>query len=94
MMRAKCKVCGRKATTQGYCVEHWVARQPDSTTAATLLDVLREPDKGVVRVVPADSFVETLAANVDNDKLDDAVFRQFVRNTLPIVIVRRKKKEE
>ena len=50
--------------------------------------------KAIVRVVPADSFVETLAANVDNDKLDDAAFRQFVRNTLPIVIVQRKKKEE
>jgi hypothetical protein len=35
--------------------------------------------------VPADSFVRTLAANVDNGKMTDAEFRQFVRNTLPIV---------
>lgn len=35
--------------------------------------------------VPAKNFVETLAANVDNAKLSDAEFRQFVRNTLPVV---------
>jgi hypothetical protein len=35
--------------------------------------------------VPATHFVQTLAANVDNEKLDDAAFREFVRNTLPIV---------
>lgn len=35
--------------------------------------------------VEAVSFVETLAANVINSKLDDGEFRAFVRNTLPIV---------
>jgi hypothetical protein len=35
--------------------------------------------------IPAEHFCTTLAANVDNDKLSDADFRQFVRNTLPIV---------
>lgn len=35
--------------------------------------------------VPAKHFVETLVANVDNEKLSDAEFREFVRNTLPIV---------
>ena len=38
------------------------------------------------RVVSAESFVGTLAANVDNKKLSDKNFRQLVRNTLPIVI--------
>lgn len=38
------------------------------------------------RVVPAESFVGTLAANVDNKKMSDKNFRQLVRNTLPIVI--------
>ena len=38
------------------------------------------------RVVPADSFVGTLSANVDNQKLTDAEFREMVRNTLPIVM--------
>jgi hypothetical protein len=28
----------------------------------------------------------TIAANVDNDKLSDAEFREFIRNTLPIVL--------
>jgi hypothetical protein len=35
--------------------------------------------------IPAEHFCTTLAVNVDNDKLSDADFRQFVRNTLPIV---------
>lgn len=36
--------------------------------------------------VPAESFAATLAKNVDNDKLSDKDFREFVRNTLPIVV--------
>jgi len=35
--------------------------------------------------IPAKSFVGTLAVNVDNGKLSDAEFRQFVRNTLSSV---------
>lgn len=35
--------------------------------------------------VPASNFVETLRENVDNDRLTDAQFRTFVRNTLPVV---------
>jgi len=35
--------------------------------------------------VPSKHFVQTLAVNVNNEKLDDAAFREFVRNTLPIV---------
>ncbi len=35
--------------------------------------------------VPAVNFIGTLMANVDNDKLSDEDFRQFVRNTLTIV---------
>jgi hypothetical protein len=37
-------------------------------------------------VVPASNFVATVAANVDNEKLADDGFREFIRNTLPIVI--------
>lgn len=37
------------------------------------------------QTVPAANFVGTLAVNVDNDKMSDAEFREFVRNTLPIV---------
>lgn len=40
----------------------------------------------IPRTVPADHFASTLEANVDNRKLTDKAFRQFVRNTLPIVI--------
>lgn len=45
------------------------------------------------RKVPADHFCGTLAANVDNAKLTDAEFREFVRNTLPIVDYPRPKKD-
>lgn len=41
--------------------------------------------------VPATNFCATLAANVDNGKLSDAEFREFVRNTLPIVDFPRRK---
>lgn len=37
------------------------------------------------RVVPVDHFVLVIAANVDNERLDDVAFREFVRNTLRIV---------
>jgi len=36
--------------------------------------------------VPAESFLGTLHANVDNPALDDRAFREFVRNSLPIVV--------
>lgn len=35
--------------------------------------------------VPAVNFIGTMMANVDNEKLSDAEFRQIFRNTLPIV---------
>ena len=38
-----------------------------------------------IETVPADSFVGTMAINVDNKEMSDAAFREFVRNTLPIV---------
>lgn len=38
------------------------------------------------QTLPAHAFVEQIAANVDNNKLTDAEFRAFIRNTLPIVI--------
>lgn len=33
----------------------------------------------------ASRFVDTIKVNVDNEKLSDAEFREFIRNTLPIV---------
>ena len=38
------------------------------------------------RETPAEIFLRTLAANLDNNKLTDAEFRQFVRNSLPGVV--------
>lgn len=35
--------------------------------------------------VPAVNFIGTVLANIDNDKMSDVDFRQFIRNTLPIV---------
>ena len=40
---------------------------------------------GQGRKLGAANFCATLGANVANDRLTDAEFRQFVRNTLPIV---------
>lgn len=44
-----------------------------------------------MELVPAENFCATLSVNVDNDKLTDANFREFVRNTLPIVEYKRPK---
>jgi|SRR5271166_6316909 len=41
------------------------------------------PDEGTP--VSAKHFVQMLDVNADNEKLSDKDFRQFVRNTLPIV---------
>lgn len=37
------------------------------------------------KTVPAYNFVDTVSTNVNNDKLTDAEFREFVRNSLPNV---------
>jgi hypothetical protein len=37
------------------------------------------------REIPAHSFMQTIAANVDNMKMSNAEFRTFIRNTLPII---------
>ena len=44
-----------------------------------------EADNVPAATVPAYSFVATVNANVDNEKLTDAEFREFVRNSLPLV---------
>ena len=36
-------------------------------------------------LVPAANFILTVQANVDNELLTDAQFRDFIRNSLPIV---------
>ena len=38
------------------------------------------------RPSPAEMFMRTLVANLDNDKLSDADFRQLVRNSLPEIV--------
>jgi len=35
--------------------------------------------------IPAENFMGTIAVNVDNEKLSDKMFREMIRNTLPIV---------
>lgn len=37
------------------------------------------------QLVPAGNFILTVEANVDNEKISDAQFREFIRNSLPIV---------
>jgi len=44
-----------------------------------------EKVKSIVRTVPAENFMSTIAANVDNENVSDEQFREFIRNTLPIV---------
>lgn len=46
-------------------------------------DTIPEP------VIPSENFVQTIAANIDNQKVSDSEFREFIRNTLPIVIYER-----
>ena len=46
------------------------------------------------RVVSAESFCETLNANVANEKLSDKDFRNFVSNTLPIVNFKRRNEDD
>lgn len=53
-----------------------------------MTDSTHDPEEAE-RKVPAESFMQTLSANVDNERLSDAGFRELVRNTLPIVIFRR-----
>lgn len=36
-------------------------------------------------MVTPEAFVEQIRVNVDNQKLSDEAFREFIRNTLPIV---------
>jgi len=38
-----------------------------------------------MRTIPAEHFALMLKVNVNNSKLSDSDFREFVRNTLPIV---------
>lgn len=37
-----------------------------------------------VDVSMADSLIRTIAINVNNTKLDDAAFREFIRNSIPL----------
>jgi len=47
------------------------------------------PCKSMKPTVPAENFCGTLAVNVDNGKLSDKEFREFVKSSLPGVIFRR-----
>lgn len=37
------------------------------------------------RTVDAETFCSLIEVNLDNEKLDDKAFRDFIRNTLPII---------
>ena len=41
--------------------------------------------KDAYRIVLADHYVEVIAENIDNQKMTDKEFREFIRNTLPII---------
>jgi hypothetical protein len=46
------------------------------------------------RTVPAENFCATLAVNIDNDRLSPDEFREFVVNTLDIVVFPRREEIE
>lgn len=48
-----------------------------------------DPAELAERKVPAENFMQTLDANVDNERLSEVEFREMVRNTLPIVVFAR-----
>ena len=52
--------------------------EPKNTLPAPLMRPPKAP-------IPADNFVGTMALNVDNAKMSDTAFREFVRNTLSSV---------
>lgn len=53
--------------------------------SAVMKGDLTPPYRAPAGKVPPENFCGTLAANVDNEKLSDAEFRQFVRNSLAVV---------
>ena len=57
----------------------------DECASAIGNGTLVRPYRAPVGKVPPANFCGTLAANVDNEKLSDAEFRQFVRNSLAVV---------
>ncbi len=64
--------------------------QAANTVISDVVRALRASRKVAEEIkVPAEHFCQTLSVNVDNDKLTDKAFREFVRNTLLIVIFER-----
>lgn len=51
-------------------------------------DVRKPKPRYTKRTVDPKNFLETVSVNVDNKDLSDADFREFIRNTLPIVSYR------
>ena len=50
------------------------------------VDVSKIEEKLVNKsLIDSDHFLKTVEVNINNDKLTDVDFRNFVRNTLPIV---------
>jgi hypothetical protein len=45
----------------------------------------REKPMSEKQTIEAESFLDTLEDNIENEKLSDAEFREFVRNTMPAV---------
>ena len=72
--------------------KHWIG-QAGETRAATNGDIAYAKSTSdfefygdlFTRSVPAENFLGTVEANVDNEKLTDAQFREFIRNSLSIV---------
>lgn len=71
--------CARR-NTQGVKGAAWIAQY-----------LTLPADADTWPTVPAEHFMRNLEANVDNEKLSDADFRAFVRNTLPVVKYTRQK---
>jgi Zn-dependent M16 (insulinase) family peptidase len=54
-------------------------------SANTLCDLLNQLDELSNTIIPADNLLATLYANVNNEKLSDKDFRDFMRNCEPLL---------
>ena len=73
-LQPMCNTCNQK---KGSKIEITLIEKPIQTISKL---IIRDEDK-----IPAENFLGTVSVNVDNLLLSDAEFRQFIRNTLPIV---------
>lgn len=66
-------------STDYYTYGTWHERHKEEHEFKFLDMEARNPDQSV-------SLIDTISVNVDNEKMTDAEFRQFIRNSLPLTL--------